>query len=321
MTGTPYRILVTPRSFGKNDPEPFRMLERAGFEIVRNPQGRILTREEMREAARDVDGIVVGVDPLDREVLEAAPKLKTVAKYGVGTDNIDMDYCRERGIRVTTTVGANAEAVADFALALMLAAARRIVPIDAGCRRLEWGKVTGVDLHRRTLGLVGMGMIGKGVARRARGFDMRILAYDMARDEAFARETGVEYVDDLRELASNADFISLHLPLTPSTHNLFNAELLSLMKPTAVLVNTARGGLIDEDALYDALKHKKIWGAGLDVFEQEPPENRKLLELDNLVIGSHTAASTFQAIENMGLMAATSLVDFFRNYAQGGTNE
>ncbi|HZG75154.1 MAG TPA: phosphoglycerate dehydrogenase [Paenibacillus sp.] len=311
-----YKVLVTPRSFGKTDPEPYRILERAGFDVERNPHGRILTRDEMREAARDADAIVVGVDPLDREVLEAAPRLKAIAKYGVGTDNIDMDYCRERGIRVTVTNGANAEAVADFAFALMLAAARRLVPIDAGCRRLEWGKVTGVDLYRRTLGLVGMGMIGKGVARRARGFDMRILAYDMARDEAFARETGVEYVDSLPELAAGADFISLHLPLTPATHNLFGAELLALMKPTAVLVNTARGGLIDEDALYDALKHNKIWGAGLDVFEQEPPENRKLLELDNLVIGSHTAASTFQAIDNMGLMAARSLVDFF----QGGTN-
>jgi len=314
---TTVKILVTPRSFGKNDPEPLRMLEREGFEIVPNPRGRILTREEMRDAARDADAIVIGVDPLDRAVLEQAPRLKAVAKYGVGTDNIDMDYCRERGIRVTVTNGANAEAVADFAFALMLAAARRIVPIDAGCRRLSWNKVTGVDLYQRTLGLVGMGQIGKGVARRARGFDMRILAYDMARDEAFARETGVEYVDDLGELAAASDFVSLHLPLTPATHRLFGAELLALMKPTGVLVNTARGGLIDEDALYDALKTNKIWGAGLDVFEQEPPENRKLLELDNLVIGSHTAASTFQAIDNMGLMAAKSLVDFFK----GGTNE
>ncbi|WP_309120603.1 phosphoglycerate dehydrogenase [Paenibacillus sp.] len=317
MTAQTYKVLVTPRSFGKNDPEPYRLLERAGFEIARNPYGRILTREEMRDAAQDADAIVLGVDPLDRGVLEAAPKLKAVAKYGVGTDNIDMEYCRERGIRVTVTTGANAEAVADFALALMLAAARRIVPIDAGCRRLEWGKVTGVDLHRRTLGLVGMGQIGKGVARRSRGFDMRILAYDLARDEAFARETGVEYVDSLHELAAASDFISLHLPLTPATHRLFGAELLALMKPTAVLVNTARGGLIDEDALYDALKQGEIWGAGVDVFEQEPPTNRALLELDNLVIGSHTAASTFQAIDNMGVMAARSLVDFF----QGGTNE
>lgn len=303
------KVLVTPRSFGGASLEPVELLTMQGFELRRNPYGRMMTKEEMISEIEDAEAVIVGVDPLDREVLERANRLKIIAKYGVGTDNIDSDYARSRGIKITTTAGANTEAVADYAFALMLAAARKIIPIDRACRNGDWTKLTAVDVHGCTLGLVGLGNIGKAVSKRARGFDMKVIAYDQYRDEAFAAEHGVDYVDSLEELLQTSDFVSLHLPLTERTRHLIGAGQLALMKNSAVLVNTARGGLIDEPALYEALENGTIWGAGLDVFEQEPPDHGRFSGLGSLVIGSHCAASTRQAVDNMGLMAARHVIE------------
>ncbi len=306
-----HKVLVTPRSFGKGNPQPIDMLKEKGCELVLNPYGRILSKQEMMDLVAEADALIVGVDPVDQEVLEHAPKLKVISKYGVGTDNIDLNYARSKGIPVTVTNGANKDAVADYAMALMLAAARRMIPIDKGCRQLNWTKITSVDVWGKTLGLVGMGAIGKGVAARARGFNMKVLAYDLFRDEAYAAEHQIEYVS-LKELLEQSDFVSLHLPLTEQTHHLIGAKELASMKETAVIVNTARGGLIDEQALLQALRDNRIWGAGIDVFEQEPPQDRGFLELDNLVIGSHCAASTYQAVENMGVMAAANVLEYLK---------
>ncbi|HTG68008.1 MAG TPA: phosphoglycerate dehydrogenase [Candidatus Udaeobacter sp.] len=306
-----YKVMVTPRSFGKGNSQPIDMLREKGCELVLNPYGRILSKQEMAEMIKDVDAVIVGVDPIDQEVLEQAPKLKVISKYGVGTDNIDLNYAREKGIPVTVTAGANKDAVADYTIALMLAAARRMIPIDKGCRQLNWNKITSVDVWGKTLGLIGLGAIGKGVAARAKGFNMNIMAYDLMKDEAYAAEHQIEYVS-LDKLLQNADFISLHLPLTDKTHHIIGAKELASMKETAVIVNTARGGLIHEQALLDALREERIWGAGMDVFEQEPPQDKGFLELDNLVIGSHCAASTYQAIENMGVMAAANVLEYLR---------
>ncbi|WP_200962436.1 phosphoglycerate dehydrogenase [Paenibacillus sp. Soil750] len=306
-----YKVMVTPRSFGKGNSQPIDMLREHGCELILNPYGRIMNKQEMVALIKEVDAVIVGVDPIDQEVLDHASKLKVISKYGVGTDNIDLNYARERGIPVTVTAGANKDAVADYTIALMLAAARRMLPIDKACRQLNWNKITSVDVWGKTLGLIGLGAIGKGVAARARGFNMNILAYDLIQDEAYAAEHQIDYVG-LNELLSTADFISLHLPLTEQTHHLIGAKELASMKETAVIVNTARGGLIDEQALLAALQENRIWGAGMDVFEQEPPENKGFLELDNLIIGSHCAASTYQAIENMGVMAAANVLEYLR---------
>jgi len=303
----PWKVVVTPRSFGKTSSLPLDMLKRRGCEVVLNPYGRILSKMEMKELIRDADAVIVGVDPLDAEVLSAASRLKVISKYGVGTDNIDQTFAASKGIRVTVTAGANTDAVADYTLALMLAVARRVVPIDQGCRRLDWQKQTAVDVWGKTLGLIGLGAIGKGVARRAQGFNMKVLAYDLYPDPEYAARNGIEYVP-LDRLLRESDFISLHVPLTEQTHHIIGPAEFEKMKPTAVLVNTARGGLVDEKALLRALRENRIWGAGIDVFSQEPPEERELLQLSNIVIGSHTAASTFQAIENMGVMAAENVL-------------
>ncbi|AYO29796.1 MAG: hypothetical protein PWR06_1015 [Thermoanaerobacteraceae bacterium] len=301
------KILVTPRSFAKHDPKPLEMLLEKGFEIVQNPYQRPLVEEEITELIKDVDGVIIGVDPLTRNVLEKAENLKAISKYGVGVDNIDLDYAKERGIKISRTVGANFNAVADFTVCLMLAVARKINVIDRECRRNNWNKIMTMEIYGKTLGVVGTGNIGKGVIKRSKGFDMNILAYDVYPDEKFAKEYGVKYVS-LEELYKNADVISLHVPLTEDTYKMIGKRELHMMKKNAILINTARGGLIDEEALYEALKENVIYGAGIDVFEHEPPTNKKLFELDNMVISSHNGASTYEAVDNMGLMAVENLV-------------
>lgn len=301
------KILVTPRSFGKTDPEAFAILARAGLDVSVNDTGGILTAEQMKERLADCDGIILGVDPLNADVIAAAPKLRAVAKYGVGTDNIDMPACEKRGIKVSRTVGANANAVADNAFALMIAVARRTVHIDKMCRKKDWSKVTSLDVFGKTIGILGAGAIGKGVAMRAKGFGMRVLAYDVYWDEQWAQANGVvRSVPE--EIYKEADFISIHLPLNDETRGVIGKEELAMMKKTAVIVNTARGGIIDEPALLDALESGTIYGAGIDAFSEEPPADPRWYALDNLVMGSHASASTVGATESMGRMAANNLI-------------
>jgi D-3-phosphoglycerate dehydrogenase len=301
-----FKILVTPRSFTK-DSEPLKMLQALGYEVVLNPFGRILTKAEMIELISDVDGVIVGLDPIDKEVLKHASRLKCISKYGVGTDNIDLAEAERMGIPVTVTLGANKEAVADYTFALILSVARKITEIDSECKQGNWGKITTVDVWDKTLGLIGLGNIGKGVARRAMGFQMRVLAYDLYQDQAYADANHIEYVS-LDTLLAESDFFSVHLPLTEQTYHLIGTDEINKMKETAIIINTARGGLIDEEALYLALKSQRIWGAGIDVFEEEPPSNKAFLELKNIIIGSHCAASTVEAVKNMGIMSSDNLV-------------
>ena len=287
------KILTTPRSYGKDMPELFAQLE--------------AEKDAMKEMLADCVGVIVGVDPMDAEVLASAPKLRAIAKYGVGVDNIDMDYCKEHGIKVSRTVGANSEAVADYAMALMLAVARKVPEIDRKCRKLNWGKITTRDVSHATLGLFGLGAIGRHVAERAQGFGMKVIAYDPYWPEEFAREHGIERAD-AETIFKNADFISLHLPLMPDTEGFVGEKELGWMKKDAILINTARGGLVDEKALLKALKEGRIYGAGLDAFAHEPPEDDDWFELDNVVLGSHCAASTTGATRNMGRMATENLL-------------
>lgn len=301
------KILVTPRSYGKNNPALFERLEKAGYEVVRNQTGGIMSKEQMIQAVDDIVGVILGVDPFDAQVIAAAPRLRAIARYGVGLDNVDLDAAKARGIRVSRTVGANSEAVADYALALMLSLARKVVPIDQKCRQGDWGKISTIDVSHKTVGIFGLGAIGRHVAARCQGFSMKVLAYDVVWDEDYAAAHGIERAEPER-IFREADFISLHLPLLPETRNFVGAQQLALMKKTAILVNTARGGLIDEDALLEALRERRIYGAGLDAFAHEPPESPDWFALDNVVLGSHCAASTAAATENMGVMATENLL-------------
>lgn len=302
------KILVTPRSFGIENPQLFARLRDAGCEVIRNQTGAVLDKEAMLNLLAPCEGVIVGIDPLDRDVLAAAPGLKVISKYGVGIDNIDLEECEKRGIKVFRTVGANSNAVADYAFALMLGVARRIVDTDRRCRNGDWRKTAAIDVYGKTLGIIGLGAIGKCVARRAKGFEMRVLAADESWDENFAAEHNIVR-RDIGALCAEADFISLHCSLTPATRNIINADIIAGMKPTAVLINTARGELVSEDALLEALQQKRIWGAGIDVFREEPPATDAWSKLDNVILGSHCAASTRGAVAMMGAMAVDNLLN------------
>jgi len=312
-------ILVTSLSFSKYSDEPKRLLEDHGFKIIWNERKRPLKEDEMVEEisnARPVFAIVVGVDPVTEKVMEAAPELKVIAKHGVGVDNIDLEAARKRGIVVTNAPGSNNQAVADLVWGLILAAAREIPKADRITRQGRWDRLIGCEIWGKTIGIIGTGQIGLAVARRARGFDMRILAYDQAPNMEAAEEIGISYTS-LENLLKDSDVVSLHVPLTPETKNLIGERELNMMKKNAILVNTSRGEVVDEEALYRALKERRIKAAALDVFSQEPPHNCPLLELENVVVTPHIGAYTIEANYRMGMAVARSIIQTLKGERPG----
>lgn len=301
--GITYKVLVTPRSFGEGSRRPLEILEQGQCEVVRNTRGRQFTEEELVQAIADVDGLIVGLDPVTRRVIQAGPRLRVISKHGVGVDNIDLSAAVQRGVIVTNTPGVSSHAVADLALGLMLCVAREI-PRNAAIARQGGKKGTmGRELHAKTLGIVGFGRIGREVARRARGFDMTILYADQVRQQAAEEGLAAHFVP-LEELLRRSDFVSLHLPLVPATQNLISEGLLRLMKPQACLVNTSRAGIVDEGALARALLAGNLAAAAVDVYRDDSP----LLGLENVVCLPHVGAYTFESVENMGAVSAENCV-------------
>jgi len=276
-------------------------------------------KTEMVRKARDVDALVTLLsDKIDAEVFDAAPKLKIVAQMAVGFDNIDVAEATRRGIYVTNTPGVLTETTADFAWALLMAVARRVVEADKYVRSGQWkvswhpSMLLGRDVYGATLGIVGAGRIGTAVARRAKGFNMKILYYDVVpMSLEIEKELGAKRVD-LDTLLRESDFVSIHVPLIKETYHLINEEKLKLMKKTAYLINNSRGAVVDEKALYKALKKGWIAGAALDVFEQEPtPLDNPLLKLDNVVVAPHISSASYETRSRMAEMVAENLVAFF----------
>jgi len=267
----------------------------------------------LREAAVSDGLLSLLTDRIDGALLDAAPRVRVVSNYAVGYDNIDVAAATSRGVVVTNTPGVLTETVADFAITLLLAVARRVVESDRYTREGRWKSwepllFLGQDLYGATLGLVGLGRIGTAVARRAHGFDMRILYHDVVRREDLEHDLGLEFTS-LEDLLRRSDFISVHTPLTPQTRHLISTDQFRLMKRTAVLVNTARGPIVDPDALYRALADRQIWGAGLDVFEVEPvPADHPLLRLDNIIVAPHIASASVETRAKMALMAVDNLL-------------
>ena len=306
------KVLITSQSFRRASPEHERRVVDAGCEIVPSPFPRAATEDELIPLVGDVDGILAGTDSFTRRVLDAAPRLKVIARIGVGYDAVDLAAADALGIWVTVTPGTNEHSVADAALTLILALGRKLLQAAETTRAGKWDRPLGLEMRGQVLGLIGFGRIGRQVALRARAFGMEVLIYDVFQDEAAARELGCRYVT-LDELLGAADFVSLHAPATPDTTDVINARTLALMKPTAFLVNTARGELIDEIALHEALAAGRLAGAGLDVFKQEPPgPANPLLALPNVIALPHVAGVTAQAAENMSVLAADNLLASLR---------
>jgi D-3-phosphoglycerate dehydrogenase len=301
-----YTILATPRSFAQQNPLPLRLLEDAGCSVIRPHD-----EKELWSMLPQADGVIAGLEKYDAAVLETAKKLKVISRYGVGYDAIDLDAARKRGIRVANTPGANSDSVADLAIGLMLAAARHIPHLDAAIKNRAEERPAGIELWRKTLGILGTGRIGKRVMKRASGFEMRVLCYDTCRDEAYASSLNGTYTD-LDTLYTQSDVISIHLPLTNETRGMISQNEFEKMKSTTVIVNTARGGIIDEKALYEALKNGKIFAAGLDVTYEEPPYESLLCTLPNCILTPHTGAATVEASHNMGMMAVKNLIEVLK---------
>ncbi len=300
------RVLITPRTFGKTDPIPVTLLQRADYELVFNPFERPLTQDEIIPLIKETDGIIVGLDQIDEEVLSHAPKLQVISKYGAGVNNIDLKSATERGIIVTNTPGVNSSAVAELTIGLMLDVARHISDSDRKMRQGQWGKYLGFELQGKVLGIVGTGQIGKMLASKVQGFRMSIIAHDIEPDYAWAKKMGVSYVT-FPELSKKADIVSLHLPLTEATYHMIGRDELAQFKPTAILINTSRE-VVDEEALYTALKENRLLGAGLDVYEDEPLKNSLLTTVDNVVLTSHIGAHTEEAVRDMGRTAVLNLM-------------
>jgi glyoxylate reductase len=294
-------------------PAPALNLLGAQCEVKVHSADAALKPAQLAEACRDVEGLLAVGVRVNEEVLNPATRLRVVANCGVGYDNIDVAACTRRKIVVTNTPGVLSDATADLAFALLLAVARRVVEADQFVRAGRWthwefGMMWGAEVHHKTLGLYGFGRIGQAMARRGRGCSMRILYHSRRRaEESIEREFEARYVDP-ESLLCESDFLSLHVPHTPETQHLIGARELGLMKPTAFLINTARGKVVDEEALVEALKSRRIAGAGLDVYEHEPHLHPELLALPNVVLLPHVGSATGETRLAMAMLAAENLL-------------
>jgi phosphoglycerate dehydrogenase-like enzyme len=303
----PAEILVTWLDFRLDDPETGSLLRDAGLEIRHEPKVGGRTCTEVARLVANAVGAIVSTDPFDHSVFQAAPGLRVIARVGVGTDSIDLAAATEAGVAVTTTPGANSQTAADHTVAMMLATIRRIVQNDASVRRGDWsraGDLTPWDLHSKTVGIVGLGQIGRAVATRLKGFGTSILGCD----PAVATTDGVEIVE-LDELLARSHVVSLHAPLTESTRDMIGERQIASMRPDSILINTARGALVDEDALVRALVNGRIRAAALDVFSDEPPRSTPLLALSNVVLSPHIAGLSDGSIAVMVRQATRNLLD------------
>jgi D-3-phosphoglycerate dehydrogenase len=304
-------VLIAPATLANIGGPYLETLRSANFELRYHGKNGQLTEDELLAQLKGVSASLAGSEPYTRRVLDANPGLRVIARAGVGYDAVDVQAATERGIVVCTTPGTNHDAVAEHTFALILGVARSVgyqhIRIKAG----DWPRQTTQPLRGRVLGIGGLGRIGKAVAIRGAAFGMKLMAFEPFPDQAFCKQYNVTLVPFERLLAES-DYLSLHMPLTPESKHLINRNTLAQMKRDAFLINTARGGLVNEADLLEALKSGRLAGAGLDVFEQEPPGKSPLFELDNVLFTAHTAGVDVQSRDDMALSAAQSIVALSR---------
>lgn len=305
------KILITSRSFGQSSPEPIELLQNQGFELTFKQSDSLLNEEDLLKIVDRYDAMIIGTEPFTAEVLEKCEKLQILCKHGAGLDNIDLAKAKERDITVTNAPGKNSDAVADFTFGLILDAARRITENAMGVAKGQWDKTIGVDVYKKTLGIIGFGAIGQRVAKRASGFDMKVMVYTSTPK---SERSEVSFVD-LDTLLQELDFISIHAPLTEKTHKMLSYDQMKRVKKGAFIINTARGGIVDEEALYEALIAGHLGGAALDVTEQEPLRDSPLMDLDNALITSHIASNSREAINAVSMTCARNIIKFYQGEA------
>jgi D-3-phosphoglycerate dehydrogenase / 2-oxoglutarate reductase len=305
------KVLIAPATLVGVDGIFLRVLRDAGFEIAFPPKPTQLNEEELLDQLRGVSAAIAGSEPYTRRVLQAHPQLRVIARAGVGYDAVDTAAATDLGMAVTIAPGTNQDSVAEHTFAMMLAIAKHLIPQHLGTQAGKWPRKANLPLRGRTLGIAGLGRIGKAVALRGEVFGMKLLAYEPFPDRQFVAEHKIPLVT-MDQLLAESDYVSLHVPLTPESKHLINKRTLTLMKPTAFLINTARGGLVCEADLIEALRAKRIAGAGLDVFEDEPPPHSPLFEMDNVVVTPHAAGVDLQSRDDMAESAARAIVDLSR---------
>lgn len=305
------RTVVITTNYLEPDGEIRRVLESAGCTVTfSRPQDREGDDDHLRSALRDAHAVIAGTEPFPADLIDCAPDLGIIARTGVGYDNVDLRAATRRGITVCATPGANRQSVAELTVGLLIDSARGIETSAYSVRSGSWAQTNGRELAGSTLGLIGLGSIGQSVATMARGIGMRLLAYDMAPDDAFMTDHDIEPCS-LESLLRRSDFVSIHVALTPSSRGMIDRAALAQMKRGAFLVNTARGGIVDETALADALRSGHLGGAALDVLEKEPlAEDHPLRDAPNVTITPHIAGATTEARVRSSQMAASQVIDF-----------
>jgi len=305
-------VLVTPTSYGRSDAALKTQLEELVGKVTYNPTGKPLSSEALRDLIGDVDGYIAGLDVIDAEALEAAGQLQVIARYGVGISNVDLYAAKAKGIAVTNTPAANAKAVAELTLTLLLNLLRPVMEAAADTRQGGWMRTRGISVDGKTVGLIGLGAIGQEVARRLQGFDCKIIAFDVSYNEEFVAKHNIKK-SSIDDLLPEADIVSLHVPVLDATREMVNSDFLGKMKVGSYLINTARGELIDETALVAALESGHLKGAALDAFQTEPPgEDHPLLKFPQVIPTPHMGAHTDGATNAMGWMAFDNCIAVLR---------
>jgi D-3-phosphoglycerate dehydrogenase len=305
-----HNVLITARSFGKEVPESMERRIKQGFRILEWREGSGLEVSELIRKVGQADAWIVGSYPIQAALLENAPRLQIIAKHGVGIDNIDVPAATKKGILVAIAPGSNDQAVADMTMALLLSLVRSIPQANASVNSGRWERFKGFGLTGKTIGIIGLGHIGLNVAKRVKGFDMEILGCDPSWPEERALEIGIARVD-FETLIGKSDVISLHVPLTPETEGLVGEHQIALMKKGVWIVNTSRGKIIDEKAIYQALVSGRVAGYATDVFETEPPEGNLLLDLANVVATPHIGSYTNDALRMLGDSVVDTILKVF----------
>lgn len=300
------RCFISTSSFGKQSPLGLEQLHAHGIEVTLNPFGRKLRKRETIELYNKADVVIAGVEDIDQEVLEANPQLRVISRCGIGVDSIDLEAVKLRKISLLTTPEPPAQAVAELTIGLIFAAARRIAEADGGIRRKEWKSLMGCLLKEKTLGILGFGRVGRKVAQVFGALGMNLIVYDPFPNHDLIRDVGATAAD-LKTVLSSADVLTLHMPLNPHTRGLLNEERFALLKKGAIIVNTSRGGIIDEGVLASFLSDGRLAGAALDVFENEPYEG-PLISVPNVVLTSHMGSYASETRIAMEIEAASNLI-------------
>lgn len=305
------KVFVSTHPFGSTSKEPMKLLQENNFDVKLNPFEHKITSQELAKEIKDSEILIAGTEKITEEVFQNAPKLKLISRVGIGLDGVDFELCKKYGVRVAYTPDAPTMAVAELCVAMILDLARQITITDKNIRLGIWKRHMGTLLYGKTIGIFGMGRIGKSLVHLLSSFNVNFLVHDINPDIAFGRLYNVNFVSK-EEVLKNSDVVSVNIPLKKDTLDYITSKELSLMEPQAIVINTARGGIINENDLYDALKEKIIAGAAVDVFEEEPYSG-KLIELENCLLTCHMGASTIDSRTDMEVQAVQEAIRFKNN--------